>query len=234
MKKNIFFAMMLAVVSLVLTSCGDKDSEGLSRFTYYPTIELEGDSYLVWEKGVAYEDPGYTSTMNGEDVTSQVTVNGSVDVTKSGIYTLTYNTIKNEDGFGASAKRTVVVLDSKSAIEGFYMNQAFSNRNGTAYGKDIEVLVIDNGNGTITVDDILGGWYAVRANDWKGYGDNYQMEATLAIDADGTLTLVDSYIPGWGDGLDSFEGRFDAATSTLNFQCVYASTLTFTETWIKE
>ena len=63
---------MLAVFGLVLTSCGDKDSEGLSRFTYYPTIELEGDSYLVWEKGVAFEDPGYSSTMNGEDVTITV------------------------------------------------------------------------------------------------------------------------------------------------------------------
>ena len=230
MKKNILFAMMLAVFGLVLTSCGDKDSEGLSRFTYYPTIELEGDSYLVWEKGVAYEEPGYSSTLNGEDVTSQVTVNGTVDVNKSGIYTLTYNTVKNEDGFGASATRTVVVLDSSSNIEGFYINQASSNRNGTAYGKAFEVLVIDNGDGTITVDDILGGWYCQRA----GYGTKYAMSATLGVAADGTLTLIDSYVPGWGDGLDKLEGTFDAATSTLNFVCVYAGSLTFTETWIKE
>ena len=222
--------MLFALVALVMTSCGDKKSEGLSRITYYPSIQLKGDSYLVWEKGVAYEEPGYVSELNGEDVTSQVTVSGAVDVNKSGIYTLTYTTVKNSDGFDASASRTVVVLDSSSAIEGFYMNQATSNRNGTAYGKNFQVLVIDNGDGTISVDDLLGGWYCQRA----GYGTKYAMSGVLGVAEDGTLTLIESYVPGWGDGLDSFEGKFDAATSTINFVCVYAGSLTFTETWVKQ
>lgn len=230
MKKNILYTMLFALVALVMTSCGDKKSEGLSRITYYPSIQLKGDSYLVWEKGVAYEDPGYVSELNGEDVTSQVTVSGAVDVNKSGIYTLTYTTVKNSDGFDASASRTVVVLDSSSAIEGFYMNQATSNRNGTAYGKNFQVLVIDNGDGTISVDDLLGGWYCQRA----GYGTKYAMSGVLGVAEDGTLTLIESYVPGWGDGLDSFEGKFDAATSTINFVCVYAGSLTFTETWVKQ
>lgn len=229
MKKNILFTMLFALCALVLTSC-DKKSEGLSRVTYYPSITLEGDTYLVWEKGEAYVEPGYYSELNGEDVTSQVTISGNVDVNKSGIYTLTYTTVKNEDGFDASTSRTVVVLDSSSPIEGFYMNQATSNRNGTAYGKNYEVLVIDNGDGTVTVDDILGGWYCQRA----GYGTNYAMTADIAVAADGTMTLISSYVPGWGDGLDSLEGTFDAASSTFNFVCVYAGSLTFTETWIKE
>ena len=229
MKKNILFTMLFALCALVLTSC-DKKSEGLSRITYYPSITLNGDTYMVWEKGEAYVEPGYYSELNGEDVTSQVTVSGNVDVNKSGIYTLTYTTVKNEDGFDASASRTVVVLDSSSNIEGFYLNQATSNRNGTAYGKNYEVLVIDNGDGTVTVDDILGGWYCQRA----GYGTKYAMTATIDVADDGTMTLISSYVPGWGDGLDSLEGTFDAATSTFNFVCVYASSLTFTETWIKE
>ena len=229
MKKNIFYTMLFALCALVMTSC-DKKSEGLSRITYYPSITLNGDTYLVWEKGEAYVEPGYYSELNGEDVTSQVTVSGNVDVNKSGIYTLTYTTVKNEDGFDASASRTVVVLDSSSNIEGFYLNQATSNRNGTAYGKNYEVLVIDNGDGTVTVDDILGGWYCQRA----GYGTKYAMTADIAVAADGTMTLISSYVPGWGDGLDSLEGTFDAASSTFNFVCVYAGSLTFTETWIKE
>ena len=229
MKKNILFTMLFALCALVLTSC-DKKSEGLSRITYYPSITLNGDSYLIWEKGEAYVDPGYYSELNGEDVTSQVTISGNVDVNKSGIYTLTYTTVKNEDGFDASASRTVVVLDSSSNIEGFYLNQATSNRNGTAYGKNYEVLVIDNGDGPVTVDDILGGWYCQRA----GYGTKYAMTADIAVAADGTMTLISSYVPGWGDGLDSLEGTFDAASSTFNFVCVYAGSLTFTETWIKE
>ena len=48
--------MLFAVVALLVTSCGDKTSEGKSRFTYYPTIELEGDTYLVWDKGTPWHD----------------------------------------------------------------------------------------------------------------------------------------------------------------------------------
>jgi hypothetical protein len=230
MKKNILYTMLFALVALVMTSCGDKKSEGLSRFTYYPTMDLKGESYMVWDKGTPFVDPGYTSELNGEDVTGQVTVSGNVDVNTSGIYTLTYTSTKNSDGFDASASRTVVVLDPNSAIEGFYLNQASSNRNGTAFGRDFEVLVIDNGDGTITTDDVLGGWYCQRA----GYGTRYAMTATIGVNDDGTLELVDSYVPGWGDGLDSFEGVWDAENGIINFVCVYAGSLQFTETWVKE
>ncbi|MBQ6916635.1 MAG: DUF5012 domain-containing protein [Prevotella sp.] len=228
MKKNIVITMLFAFVALVMTSCS-KDSEGLSRLTYYPVLELAGEEYMVVDKGTTFQDPGFTATLNGEDVSGDVTVNSNVDTNKSGVYTVVYS-IKNSDGITANAKRTVVVLDPNSAIEGFYINQATSNRNGTAYGRAFEVLVIDNGDGTISVDDLLGGWYCQRA----GYGTNYAMQAIIEVAADGTLTLVDSYVPGWKDGADSLEGTFDAATGTFNFVCVYAGTLTFTETWIKE
>ncbi len=230
MKKNLLYTMLFAMVALLVTSCGDKETEGQSRLTYYPTIDLEGDTYLVWDKGTPWVEPGYVSTLGGEDVTGEVAISGTVDVNSSGIYTLTYTTKKNEDGFDATASRTVVVLDPESSVEGFYLNQATSNRNGTAYGKDFEVLVIDNGDGTITVDDLLGGWYCQRA----GYGTRYAMSAVIGLAEDGTMSLLSSFVPGWGDGADSLEGKFDAATSTFNFVCVYAGTLTFTETWVKE
>jgi hypothetical protein len=60
------------------------------------------------------------------------------------------------------------------------------------------------------------------------------MTATIGVNDDGTLELVDSYVPGWGDGLDSFEGVWDAENGIINFVCVYAGSLQFTETWVKE
>ena len=234
MKKNVLYTMLFAVVALLVTSCGDKESEGKSRFTYYPTIELEGDTYLVWDKGTPFVDPGYVSTMNGEDVTAEVMISGTPDVNKSGIYTMTYTTKKNDDGFDASASRTVVVLDPNSAVEGFYLTQPDSyrtyNGNEVAFGNAFEILVIDNGDGTLYVDDLFGGWYCQRA----GYGTKYAMGGTISLAADGTVGLISSLVPGWGDGLDSFEGKFDAATSTINFVCVYAGSLTFTETWVTQ
>ena len=232
MKKNVLYTMLFAFVALVLTSCGDKDSEGKSRFTFYPTIELEGDTYLVWDKGTPFVDPGYSSTMNGEDVSGQVTVSGSVNTNKSGIYTLTYTTVKNEDGFDASASRTVVVLDPNSDIEGFYLTQPSSyrsyNGNEVAYGRSFEILVIDNGDGTLDVDDLFGGWYAQRA----GYGANYMMGGTIALAADGSLSLVSSLVPGWGDSLEGVEGTYSSGVFTLVAE--YVSGMKFYETWVKE
>lgn len=225
--------MLFAVVALLVTSCGDKESEGKSRFTYYPTIELEGDTYLVWDKGTPFVDPGYVSTMNGVDVTSEVMISGTPDVNKSGIYTMTYTTKKNDDGFDASATRTVVVLDPNSAIEGFYLTQPDSyrtyNGNEVAFGNAFEILVVDNGDGTLYVDDLFGGWYCQRA----GYGTKYAMGGTISLAEDGTLGLISSLVPGWGDGLDDLTGTF--ADGVFTVDAVYnGNTMHFYQTWVKE
>ena len=224
--------MMLALVSFALTSCGDKESEGLSRFTYYPVLELLGDDYMVIDKGSTFQDPGFTATLDGEDVAGQVTVTSDVNTAKSGVYTVIYS-IVNPDGITANAKRTVVVLDPNNAVEGFYLNQADSYRlrqgAQVAYGRQFEILIIDNGDGTYFVDDLLGGWYCQRA----GYGTNYAMVATISVGADGAVSCSYSFVPGWADGLDDFEGTFDAATSTFHINAVYAS-MNFVQTWVKE
>ena len=226
--------MLFALASFAFASCSDDESEGKSRFTFYPTIELEGDSYMVIDKGSTYQEPGYTSTLNGEDVSAQVTVTGSVDTSKSGVYTLTYSTIKNEDGFGASTSRTVVVLDPNSAVEGFYVTDPTSyrlyNGNKVAYGNSFEILIIDNGDGTLDIDDLLGGWYCQRA----GYGSNYAMGGSIALANDNTVSLVSSFIPGWADGLVDLNGTFDPATSTFTIMAEYVSGMQFYQTWIKE
>ena len=232
MKKNIFFAMMLALVSFALTSCGDKETEGLSRFTYYPVLELEGDGYMVVGKGTTFQDPGFSATLNGEDVSSQVTVSSNVNTNKSGVYSVVYS-IKNEDGITANAKRTVVVLDLNSAVEGFYQitPDSYRLREGAqvAYGSPFEMLVIDNGDGTYNVDDLLGGWYCQRA----GYGTNYAMAGVIAIEDDGSVICLANGVPGWGDEADAFEGTFDAATGTFNLKVTYAA-MDFVQTWVKE
>ena len=231
MKKNVLYTMLFAMVALLVTSCGDKTSEGKSRFTYYPTIELEGDSYLVWDKGTPWVEPGYSSVLNGDDVTSEVTISGSVDTSTSGIYNLTYTTKKNDDGFDASTSRTVVVLDPNSDIEGFYLTQPDSyrsyNGNDVAYGRAFEILVIDNGDGTLDVDDLFGGWYCQRA----GYGTNYCCIGTIALDGS-DVSLVGSYVPGWGDELVGLTGTY--ADGVFEIEAEYVSGMKFFQTWVKE
>ena len=225
--------MALAVASLALTSCSDETSEGKSRITYYPTIEIEGeDPYLV-AKGTTYTDPGYVSIMGGQDVSDKVTVTGLPDTNKSGDYTVTYTTTKNEDGFGATATRRVIVADANDPVEGLYWVAPNSYRvragANVAYGGSYPIVVLNNGDGTYTADDMLGGWYYYRA----GYGKNYAMKAVFSVADDGTVTLLGSTVPGWGDSHDDYTGSFDAATGTFTMNTVYAD-MDFVQTWVKQ
>lgn len=222
MKIKYFLFALLAIMTMA--SCSDKDSEGLTRITYYPTIELSGDSYMVIQKGSDYEEPGYSSFLNGEDVTDKVTVTSNVDTSKSGVYTVTYTTMTNEDGYGASASRTVVVLDLNDAVEGFYLTSADSYRDygGTiaAFGAEYETLVIGNGDGTYYFEDLLGGWYSLRA----GYGSNYALTGNVSIADDGTMSVIDSYLAGWasyGYALEAFSGTYDYSSSSLSMVVTY-------------
>jgi hypothetical protein len=232
MKKNILL-MALAVASFALTSCSDDTSEGKSRITYYPTIEINGDNPYLVAKGSTYTDPGYVSIMGGQDVSDKVTVTGIPDTSKSGDYTVTYTTAKNEDGFEASATRRVIVADANDPVEGLYWVAPTSYRlragAQVAYGASYPIVVLNNGDGTYTADDMLGGWYYYRA----GYGVRYAMKAIFSVADDGTVTLLGSIVPGWGDSHDDYTGTFDAATGTFSMNTVYAG-MDFVQTWVKQ
>ena len=116
--KNKITTIMLALVALSFASC-DKETEGVTGITIYPVLELEGESTLIVDKGTPFEEPGYTATLDGEDVSDQVVVNSDVDTNTSGIYSVSY-TITNSDGFSKNASRTVVVLDPSDDVEGVY------------------------------------------------------------------------------------------------------------------
>jgi hypothetical protein len=229
MKKSIICLVALFALALGFTSC-EKESAGLTSITYFAEIVLEGDATMVVDKGSEFVDPGFTATMKGEDVTDKVEVNSNVDTSTSGVYSVVYS-IVNADGFPASATRTVIVLDLSSAIEGFWACSPASHRTNTntgadvAYGASFEIMIIDNGDGTYFVDDLLAGWYAQRA----GYGDSYAMQATISIADDGTITLESSNVPGWGDAADalSADSKYDAGAKTITYTVTYAGYLDF-------
>ncbi len=222
MKNNKFLLIALGVLaSFMLASC-DEDTEGVTGITYYPVLELDGETYMIVDKGTAYEEPGYTATLNGEDVTDQVTVTSTVDTSTSGVYSVTYS-ITNEDGFASTSSRTVVVLDANDPVEGIYDTDPacyrLYNGNQTAYSYSFEILVIGEGDGVYYVEDLLGGWYCQRA----GYGTNYAMEGYIYV-SDGTVELLDSYVPGWGDTAEFMsDGTWDEETGTLSWMIEYTT-----------
>lgn len=121
-----------------------------------------------------------------------------------------------------------------NTIEGIYLTQPNCYRiyNGVnnTYGGCPEIFILDNGDGTYYVDDLLGGYYS----QCRGYGFNYAMTGNIAIAEDGTITLKDSHVIGWNDGLTSLIGTYDAATSTFTIEAEYISGMKFYQTWVKD
>ncbi len=238
MKSKLLYLVVAVLSVFSLTSCGEDSTEGMTFITYYPELTLAnsdaGSTTVFCDKGGTYVEPGYTALLNGEDVSSQVTVSSNVNTSESGVYYVNY-AIMNADGFESTASRKVIVTDPNDAAEGVYVTDAASYRvsNGaeTPYGASYEVLVLNNGDGTYSVSDFLGGWYEYRA----GYGSAYAMTGDINLAADGTVTMVSSYVAGWGDSADSMDnGLFDAATGTFSWKVAYAGTLEFYVTMYKQ
>jgi len=222
MKKNLFYSMILMLATMFVTSCEKDSTEGLTFITYYPTLTLEGESIITFPKGSPYQDPGYSATLQGEDVTDQVEVSSNVNTSQSGLYSVTYS-ITNEDGFAKTASRQVLVVDPNDPIENLYTTTADSYRisgaTQTVYGSSYKLYVLANGDGTYYINDMLGGYYDQRA----GYGSLYAMEGVFTVDADGTITALSGDVAGWGDSMDYVEdGKYDAATGTISWKVGYA------------
>lgn len=96
-----------------------KDSSGnsavIGREIHYndpipPELTLEGDSEITLSAGSRYEEPGYTAVDNCDgDMTDKVSVTGSVDIYRSGTYTLEYS-VTDSYGNTDTATRTVYVV----------------------------------------------------------------------------------------------------------------------------
>lgn len=216
MKKYISIA---ALAMLALASCS-KDTEGLTSTTYYAVIELDGPVYEQIATGTPFVDPGYSATMEGENITDQVKVTTSMDFQnpQPGYYTITYSAV-NADGFTASATRYVLVADVSDKISGYYTTGQckVSKYQYSGYPE----VVWRGVSGTYHVSDLIGGFYQYFYN--GGYGSLYALNGEIDIASDGTITLIDSYCEGFEDSAsDLSDGHYDAATSTLSWNVDYA------------
>ena len=123
-----------------------------------PELQLLGNSTIVLVGGETYQEPGFTASDNADgDLTSAVSVSGSVDTSHSGAYTLTYS-VSDSFGNSVSAERTVYVISSSGPSEGNggYIYLTFddgpSNHTGrlldilAKYGVKATFFVVNTGN----------------------------------------------------------------------------------------
>lgn len=245
MKKSLYFIVCAALL-LVIGSCQKLTTEGLTRTTYYPIITLQGDDPLLVPVGSAYNDPGVTATEGGEDVTSKVVVGGDkIDPNKIGLYSVTYSAT-NVDGFDASISRTVIVFDPSVtvSIAGSYHADMDRTTYGTAgrtfaqyaasYGntdKCTDITFTEIAPGFFYCNDIFAGWY----HQIRAYAAKYCMTGYIALNKDNTLTLLDSYVSGWGDGLDYLRnGVYNPETGEISYNISYAGQIFMAPVLIKD
>lgn len=204
--------MMIALVSFALTSCGDKESEGLSRFTYYPILEMNGDAYITTPVGSTFNDPGCVALLNGEDVSDQIQISGSVNTSVIGFYKLGY-TVVNSDGFPASATRTVAVVDKNNFASAYFGESQYGSRH--YYNAPISIK--KNADGTYTIEDLLGGFYCYgRYPTYLGVLDFF-LDAVIKLNADNTIELVSYGDWYWGEDVPTLlDGSYDPATGTVS------------------
>lgn len=177
MKKYISL-LFVAALTMILVSCEKKLSEGVTRITYYPTITLT-DGAVILPIGGTYNEPGYAAEMNGEDVTSKVTVTSGIDNTKVGIYYVSYSII-NDDGIKATSNRPVYVVNP-GHIDNCYKSHCYMGK----YEFDgLDIIITEYQPGVYLIDDLCGGFYCYGR--YPGYEPTYDFHADtyFALDPD--------------------------------------------------
>lgn len=204
---------MLAMAGFTLSSCGDKETEDTSRITTYAVLELNGDAYETVQLGSSYNDPGCTAKMGDEDVTDKIVTDGAVNTNELGYYDLSYRVI-NADGFAATASRTVAVVDKANFASPYFAESQYGSR----HFYNAPIAIEDNGDGTYTIEDLAGGFYSYgRYPGYDAMGYDFFLDATLSLNADNTINLVECNGDNWywGDPMTLTSGTYDPATGTV-------------------
>lgn len=250
--KKIIYSLMVCCGLVAFASCEKKvTTEDPSTITYYVSFEMNGDETMLVPINSTFTDPGVAATENGADVQSKVVVSitdpdgapvASIPTNTAGLYYINYSAVNN-DGFSASIDRTVIVYDPAvtASIEGTYVTDLdLTMYNGYSFNTWIaakgyenyaEVKFTQIAPGFFQCNDLLAGWYGQIRN----YGAKYYMSGIVTLNADNSLTLLTSFIPGWADGLDWIHNAvYDDLTSTIKYDASYAGQIFISPVLVKQ
>lgn len=215
--------MLAMAAPMVLTSCsGDDESEGKSRITYYAILELNGDANMTSQVGQTFNDPGCVATMGGEDVSDQIVTTGAVNTNTLGFYDINY-TVVNPDGFAASAKRTVAVVDKNNFASTYFGESQYGSR----HYFNAPIVITSLGGNSYEINDLLGGFYAYgRYPSYLGVYDFF-LDAVITLNDDNSITLNEYGDWYWGDDVPTLiSGSYDPASGTVRLDMDFGAPFT--------
>lgn len=183
--KNRFIIVTLMATFVGISAC-DKDTEGVSRPTYYPVFTLNGDEEVIIAPGATYVEEGAVAKEEGVEIETSVSYSGTyfsgnistIDTETADKYVVTYSAV-NKDGFPGTKERIVYVVnqgDLVNSIEGLYTSTVERSPAAapTFDGQyvDMEYVIIGKtGPDTYTLSDIIGGYYDLPLG--RAYGSAY-------------------------------------------------------------
>lgn len=122
--KRFLTIFALASVVGVMAGCSKDSADSQPQVVDYVKISLIGENPLTLSLGDTFEEPGYTATDKGAEVTAKVQVTildmdgipvPSIETENPGLYTINY-LAKSLDGVSSMASRTVYVIDPELEI----------------------------------------------------------------------------------------------------------------------
>ena len=190
--KNIAFKLSGLFFILLMWGC-QKDTENISRITYFPTFDYKGASVVLQPLGTAYADPGVSASEDGVDLPVTVAVVGestgykgtTVPTTIADKYVITYSAT-NSDGFPGTQERAVYVAkngDLVNSIEGLYTSTVVRNGSSGAQYTNMKYVIISKKSANQYVLSCgIGLYYAIGRN----YGGGYLSPVTITANNIGT------------------------------------------------
>ncbi|MBR5255398.1 MAG: DUF5011 domain-containing protein [Bacteroidales bacterium] len=211
--KTRILTLLCAAAVIAAVGC-TKKTTGLIDVTYYATIELAGDNPYVVQLGSSYAEPGFTATLNGEDISGQVTVDSNVDTSSPGIYSVTYTAV-NADGFSSSVVRDVYVLNP-GGIDNVYMSHA---RMGSRDYNNLPIVISKVSDGVYELEDLCGGFYCYGR--YPGYEPTYDFHADVQFSLAEDGSFIIKKIGNWyfknSFNYENITGGYDAETGIFDY-----------------
>lgn len=224
MKRFIYSIVPFIIALVLLQGCKKVTTDGFTSITVYPVINLEGEGSIFVKLGEEYQEPGYSASLDGNDVTEDLVINSNIDIEKAGQYSVVYS-MTNEDGFKVEKSRKIYVYDSTPSIidSKIYTVQKGSNRNGNPEFDGFPVVIYQTAPGVFEISDFLGGYYDYG----QSYGSLYAATGSFKLNADNKLSLISSSVAGWGDSLDELKDGKVEQDGTIKFTAAYAEQFEF-------
>lgn len=149
-KKHVFSKVeILSLIIIILMAVSCFGAYFLHTYIVEPNIKIKGDNEIVIEVKEKYKEPGVVALLEDKDISDQVKINGKIDNTKIGDYTLTYSVTNSKGRKEKKVTRVVKVRDSEKPVLKLKGYTSYKVNYASKY-KDYGYTATDNYDGVIT------------------------------------------------------------------------------------